>query len=87
MANRFSMDSESFFLSSASVIAADICDLGMPHALQTAREFWQSSMPEKLSSYYTQSNKAAAAATIQACGPKDVVTLDPDDIMGAQVIY
>lgn len=87
MTNRFSFTSEADFLSGASIIAADICQLSMPHALQVSREFWQSSMPQKLSAYFSAKGKTGPAGTISACGPGDVITLDPDDIMGAQQVF
>jgi hypothetical protein len=69
-----------------AAVAADLCSLTMPHALQNMREFWQSTKPLALENYFRSLNTADgtnAANTLHACSPKSVVTLDPHRLMAA----
>jgi hypothetical protein len=49
----------------------------MPHALQTLRQFWRSSAPTVLESYFRSVGQAAAGDVLHGCGPGDVANLDP----------
>lgn len=62
--------------------ASDLCGLSMPHALQNLREFWQSSKPAALATYFNGVD-AAAATQLRGCSPGAVVTLDPPQVMAA----
>lgn len=62
---------------------ADLCSFQMPHALQTVREFWLSNAPATLANYLWDKGKTGDASTLRACGPKNVVTLDPPQISAA----
>jgi RNase P subunit RPR2 len=64
----------------ATTIAADICGYGMPHSLQTLREFWFSNGPANLAAYWNGHSQGAAATTLSKCGPGSVATLDPQKI-------
>jgi hypothetical protein len=52
-------------------------DATMPHALQTTREFWLSPAPDAFESYLRSIGQAMYADILGACGPGNVVTLDP----------
>jgi hypothetical protein len=78
-----SFDTESAFKNAADIAVTDLCLYQMPHALQTLREFWQSSAPAALESYYRSVGKTDAANRLHACGPGTVATLDPDKIGAA----
>jgi hypothetical protein len=73
----FSFDTESQFRSLALTAASDICNFQMPHSLQTLREFWQSTAPAALESYYRSVGQSVAADRLHGCGPGTVSTLDP----------
>jgi hypothetical protein len=74
-------DTQTDFNNRANASASFICGNLMPHALQTARQFWQSTAPSTLVSYLNSVGQTAAASQILGCGPRDVVTLDPPEIM------
>jgi hypothetical protein len=67
----------------AAAVASDLCSMTMPHALQTLREFWQSTKPLALENYFNATNAAGAATTLHNCSPKNVVTLDPHRVNAA----
>ncbi|RYZ07106.1 MAG: hypothetical protein EOO73_13690 [Myxococcales bacterium] len=79
----FPFNTEGEFLPRASNIADLLCRYEMPHALQTVREFWQSPAPSALRSYFQNSNNGAAASTLGACGPGNIATLDPPQILAS----
>lgn len=63
----------------AQTVAA-LCNYGMPHSLQSVRQFWQSSQPAALEAYLrspTGGNSSSLADALRACGPGNVATLDP----------
>jgi hypothetical protein len=74
------------FRSVATTIASDLCSLKMPHALQTAREFWQSTKPASLEAYFRAYNLTSAADALHNCSAGNVVTLDPDRILASSVL-
>jgi len=78
--NSLPFSNASDFAGAAGIAAADLCNYQMPHALQTVREFWLSSAPSDLESYYRAVGQTAAADRLHACGPGNVVTLDPPQI-------
>jgi hypothetical protein len=67
----------------AGVIAADLCLFIMPHALHTVREFWLSTAPERLTSYFYAIGQTSAGNQLAGCGPRSVATLDPPAIHAA----
>jgi hypothetical protein len=73
------------FDSASPLIAADLCGKAMPHSLQSIREFWFSTGPAELESYFRNLNPPATAAAnaLADCGPGSVATLDPPNIQGA----
>ena len=60
----------------AQAVANDLCALVMPHAHQSVREFWQSSRPLQLETYF-RGVDGTAAERLKSCSTGDVVTLDP----------
>jgi hypothetical protein len=82
-------DDAQTFRQVAALAANDICRNAtssaiMPHALQTTREFWQSTAPRDLETYFRVFN-SGAADTLHNCTAGNLVTLDPHLIMGATV--
>jgi len=69
----------------AYAAADDLCKFVMPHSFQVVRQFWQSSAPAKLLSYFQSLGAAdgGAAARFANCGPGSVVTLDPPQVHAA----
>jgi hypothetical protein len=57
----------------------------MPHALQSLRQFWLSTAPSSLATYFTNVGQGGAGSTIQGCGPGNVATLDPPQIAAALI--
>jgi hypothetical protein len=74
------------FRAVASTIASDVCSLAMPHALQTTREFWQSTKPASLEAYFRANNLTAAADSLHNCSAGNVVTLDPDRVLASSIL-
>lgn len=79
--NSLPFDTESQFRGLAPVIAGDLCGYQMPHSLQALREFWLSSRPAALKGYWRSVGQGAAADQLDACGPGNVATLDPQFVM------
>ena len=75
-------ETESQFFANADAAVSDICGFAMPHALQTVRQFWQSSQPTALAQYLSAKGRPDLATQLQACGPRNVVTLDPPLLVG-----
>jgi hypothetical protein len=69
----------------ASKSVDELCAFTMPHALQTVRLFWQSSQPEQFAKFLESGPipNPTQAARLRACGPGNVATLDPPQIMAA----
>ncbi|MET0795568.1 MAG: hypothetical protein ABW061_28880 [Polyangiaceae bacterium] len=82
----FGFESPSLFISTA--VVQDLCQLAMPHALQTMREFWQSSKPAALEAYFRAGSATdiAQANILHDCAPKAVITLDPHRIMATSAV-
>jgi hypothetical protein len=79
---------EDDFKQQAGAAAGDICFYQMPHALQTLRLFWQSGQPPLLDGYLATAGlqtltQVAASSPQIICGPGNVATLDPQQILGA----
>lgn len=71
MAGVFSFNSAAAFPSAAAI--TDICNVTMPHALQTSRLFWQSAAPRTLEAYLS--------TDLTSCNPGSYITLDPQMIL------
>ena len=76
-------EQEADFLKLGGLPASDICSHQMPHSLQTMRLFWQSAQPAALASYLGVKDLNDLAHNPNGCGPGNVVTLDPHEIVGA----
>jgi hypothetical protein len=76
-------DTQTQFNQLANTTASFLCGHLMPHSLQTLREFWFSTAPASLASYFSSQGQASAATTLQGCGPADVATLDPPQAMAS----
>jgi len=70
-------DDESTFQQTAVATAGYLCGYQMPHSLQSLRQFWLSTAPADLESYFRAVGQTAAADQLHGCGPGDVATLDP----------
>jgi len=75
-------DLQTDFNSFAPAAVSFLCGHQMPHSLQTLRQFWQSTRPAALASYLDGVD-GNLANTLRGCGPGDVATLDPPEIMAA----
>jgi mono/diheme cytochrome c family protein len=78
---------ETSFLNIAPVSVQDLCGYKMPHALQTLREFWQSSQPRALSDYLILKGQGAVAESLRNCGSRNVATLDPQKVMSSAALF
>jgi hypothetical protein len=83
LTNAFTFDDAAQFRALSTFVANDISSLKMPHALQTQRDFWQSSQPLYLENYFRSIGAVDAANTVRLARPGFVVTLDPPQIMSA----
>ena len=77
ISNSLPFDTESAFIRVAGGAASDLCGYQMPHALQVQRQFWLSSKPQQLESYWRGVGQTAPADHLHACSGADVSTLDP----------
>lgn len=75
--NALQFESAQNFIDQGVQIAADLVSHTMPHALQTQREFWQSSQPLQLETFLRNAGAVGAANLLSGGSATDVVTLDP----------
>jgi hypothetical protein len=78
------LESESVFQFWADTSAYHLCRHEMPHSLQALREFWLSSAPSDLASYW-DGVSPTAAATLRGCGSGDIAPLDPPPTMATLI--
>lgn len=70
----------------ANSVVSDLTTYQMPHALQSTRQFWLSSAPAALETYYRRIAQTVAAANIlHSANGANVVTLDPDVVSAMQL--
>ena len=79
----FPFETASDFAAFGGVIALDVGNHLMPHALQTQRQFWQSSQPLALENYFRVVGQSGIADSIKTAGPGRIITLDPPLILAA----
>ena len=77
MTNKLPFETAKDFIDNSLLSASRLCSYQMPHALQTVRQFWQSSAPRDLVKFYFDASQGDAGRQLDACGPGNVVTLDP----------
>jgi hypothetical protein len=65
----------------ASLIAADVRNNVMPHALQTQRMLWQSPQRLALADYFRGQGDTANGDVIAGADPGKLIRLDPQMIM------
>ena len=67
-----------------TVLVGDLCSYAMPHSIQSLRQFWQSGQPAALEAYLrspTGGNDPTNADFLHNCGPGNVATLDPPQLI------
>jgi hypothetical protein len=96
IASPLTFNTEAQFLSAASTPSNStidlLCNFGMPHALQSTREFWLSSAPDTMREYLVGRNLPDKANQLFGCGPSGptglgVVTLDPPPIAALMTTF
>jgi hypothetical protein len=81
IASGISFDTAAQFKALASLIANDVRNNVMPHALQTQRTFWQSPQRLALANYFRSQGDATNGDLIAGADPGKIITLDPPMIM------